>query len=136
MNGEKRTLPFISIGSSSLLVVFLVVGIMTFAVLSFVSANNDYEYSRKIALQKEQYYDACNLAEEALWKLSNPQDGVSFPAAGTYTLTFPIDSNRLLSVVYEVKQPEEKFTYEILEWKVQLNKDWEGNDNLSLPVLP
>ena len=71
MNNEKRTIPFISIGSSSLLVVFLVLGIMTFAVLSFVSAKNDYDYSKEIASQKKEYYEACNLAEERLWELSS-----------------------------------------------------------------
>lgn len=134
MNNEKRTIPFISIGSSSLLVVFLVLGIMTFAVLSFVSAKNDYEYSRKIALQKKEYYEACNQAEEELWRLSSSLSKQSGPAEGSYSFLVPIDDHRQLSVGYDIlTDTNGKLTYQITQWKVQLREHWETDEGLRLP---
>ena len=134
MNNEKRTIPFISIGSSSLLVVFLVLGIMTFAVLSFVSAKNDYEYSKKIASQKKEYYEACNLAEERLWELSSSLSGKNMTETGSYSFIIPIDSNRQLSVAYDILINDQgTLTYQITEWEVELSENWSGKEELNLP---
>ena len=133
MNNEKRTIPFISIGSSSLLVVFLVLGIMVFAVLSFVSAKNDYEYSKKIALQKKQYYEACNLAEEQLWEISSSLSKKNPPAEGSYSFTVPVDSNRQLSVAYDIlPDTQGNLTYHITKWKIELRESWVGEEELNL----
>lgn len=134
MNNEKRTIPFISIGSSSLLVVFLVLGIMTFAVLSFVSAKNDYEYSKKIASQKKEYYEACNLAEERLWELSSSFSKQNTIETGSYSFIIPIDSNRQLFVAYDILENEQQNPiYRVTEWKVELSESWSGKEELNLP---
>ena len=52
-----------NIGSSSLLVVFLVVIMATFAVLSLSTARSDSAFTEKLADRKTAYYQACNTAE-------------------------------------------------------------------------
>ena len=137
MTEKKRPTPFISIGSSSLLVVFLVLAIMIFAVLSFVSATNDYEYSVKMVSQKKDYYHACNQAEEALASLSASLDVSNsnmFPSSDNFYI--PIDDFRHLFVAYEIiTTEEEKMTYRITSWKVEMREPWEGDNTLKLPTF-
>ena len=42
MNNERKNLPSIPIGITSLITIFIVICISIFSVLSFVHANNDY----------------------------------------------------------------------------------------------
>lgn len=135
MSRKKHPTPFLSIGASSLLVVFLVLAIMIFAVLSFVSAKNDYEYSRKMASSKAAYYKACNQAEEALYDLSralSSSNGEHFPAQDSFLV--PIDDHRQLLVSYDIVEGDMGSpTYKIKEWKVEMRDSWEGNSLLNLP---
>ena len=66
MNHKQRSAPFTNIGSSSLLVVFLVLCLVTFAVLSLSSARSDDAFSEKLANRKTAYYTAVNRAEGVL----------------------------------------------------------------------
>jgi len=49
MQRDKRQAPFVNIGSSLLLVVFLVLCLVTFATLSLSSAQSDYSFSSRAA---------------------------------------------------------------------------------------
>ena len=46
MSANKRENPIINFGASLLLVVFLILCLVTFAVLTLSSAANDYEFSQ------------------------------------------------------------------------------------------
>ena len=52
----------VNIGTASILIVFVVVCLVSFAVLSLVSANADYKLTQKLAERETDYYNACNLA--------------------------------------------------------------------------
>ncbi len=65
MKKKKRSFG-ISIGSSSILVVFVVLCLTTFATLSLVSANADYRLSRKTADAAASYYALDAAGEELL----------------------------------------------------------------------
>lgn len=56
----------INIGSSSLLMIFVVLCLVSFATLSIVSANADKKLSLKVAEHSVAYYDACNQAEQRI----------------------------------------------------------------------
>ena len=49
MNGNKKHSPVVNIGSSLLLVIFLVLCLVTFATLSLSSARSDYGFSSRLA---------------------------------------------------------------------------------------
>lgn len=68
---SKRKYPTINIGSSSMLVVFIILCLVTFSVLSVASANNDRKYSEKIADRTTAYYKASNKAEEFLSQIDD-----------------------------------------------------------------
>ena len=60
---DKQQSYFFNIGSSSLLVIFLVLCLVTFAILSLSSARSDYSFSEKMAAHKQEYYEASERAE-------------------------------------------------------------------------
>lgn len=66
MKRSKTAPPVINIGISSLIVTFIVLCLVVFAVLSLASADNDYKNSRKLADHREAYYEACNTSEDIL----------------------------------------------------------------------
>lgn len=57
MNRNKRKFGFVNIGTASLLVVFLTLCLVAFAMLSLSTAKNDYEFSKKLAERTTVYYE-------------------------------------------------------------------------------
>ena len=55
MDNNRRQAPFVNIGSSLLLVIFLVLCLVTFATLSLSSARSDESFSRRMADRKTEY---------------------------------------------------------------------------------
>ena len=82
---EKAPTPFFNIGASSLLVIFLILCLVTFAILTLTSAKSDADFAEKLAHHKTNYYAACNTAESTLdkidavladaWQLSDTDTG-------------------------------------------------------------
>lgn len=82
---EKAPAPFFNIGASSLLVIFLILCLVTFAILTLTSAKSDADFAAKLAHHKMNYYTACNTAESTLdeidailadaWQLSDTDTG-------------------------------------------------------------
>lgn len=66
---EKAPTPFFNIGASSLLVIFLILCLVTFAILTLTSAKSDADFAEKLAHHKMNYYAACNTAESTLDKI-------------------------------------------------------------------
>lgn len=65
---HKKTYGF-SIGTSSILIIIVILCLVSFAGLSVVSANADYKLSQKLADRTTSYYRASSLANEKLAKL-------------------------------------------------------------------
>ena len=63
MNKEKRKFGFVNIGTASLLVVFLTLCLVAFAMLSLSTAKSDYEFSRKLADRTTAYYEELSVSE-------------------------------------------------------------------------
>ena len=82
---EKAPAPFFNIGASSLLVIFLILCLVTFAILTLTSAKSDADFAEKLAHHKTNYYASCNTAESTLdeidavladaWQLSDTDTG-------------------------------------------------------------
>ena len=60
---DKQQSYFVNIGSSSLLVIFLVLCLATFAILTLSSARSDHSFSERLAEHKKTYYEASAKAE-------------------------------------------------------------------------
>lgn len=66
MKKDREQTSFANIGSSSLLIIFLILCLTTFAILSLSSAKSDYSLSERLAEHKSQYYKASSKAEDIL----------------------------------------------------------------------
>jgi hypothetical protein len=67
MNKQKKE--FIHIGFSSILMVFTMLCLVTFATLSLITANSDYRLSLKVAEKTTAYYEADTAARNYLQQL-------------------------------------------------------------------
>lgn len=63
MNKEKQKFGFVNIGTASLLVVFLTLCLVAFALLSLSTAKSDYEFSQKLAERTTAYYETISESE-------------------------------------------------------------------------
>lgn len=64
MKKNKQQFSFVNIGSSSLLTVFLILCLATFAILSLSTAKSDYTMAERFANHKTVFYQASNVAED------------------------------------------------------------------------
>ncbi|MDO4966740.1 MAG: hypothetical protein Q4E51_08550 [Lachnospiraceae bacterium] len=72
MNKRKKNFSSgVNVGSSSILVTFVLLCLVTFAALSFVSANSDYRLSRQSADRMGRYYEANRMAEVYLLNIES-----------------------------------------------------------------
>ena len=139
MKKEKHTDGFPNIGLSSLLIIFLIVCLTTFALLGLSTAKSDYTLSEKLASHRTDYYTASSKAEEILAQIDSALEenrsaiisqtaftindttvsvstDADFPII---TYKVPMENNQLLSVKIQVTDPaESEHYYKILEWKV------------------
>ncbi|MFT3984945.1 MAG: hypothetical protein QM697_13640 [Lachnospiraceae bacterium] len=60
---KKKLSSGLNVGSSSILVTFVLLCLVTFAALSFLSANSDYRLSRQAADRTTDFYEANQMAE-------------------------------------------------------------------------
>ena len=70
---KKNTSPasFLNMGTSSLLVTFLILCIAIFATLSLSGSKSDHDFALSLAEQKQAYYAACSDLELALAQLDS-----------------------------------------------------------------
>lgn len=153
---SKRKYPTFNIGSSSMLVVFIILCLVTFSVLSVASANSDWKYSEKIADRTTDYYEASNKAEELLsqidsklkqtyesyptsYDLQVPQalaaiDGVDSSNFPSVSFSVPMNDTQALAVSLLVQTPEKAGDtfYSITSWKEISTEVWEGDEPLNL----
>ena len=156
---KKKTYPVANIGSVSLLMVFIILCLVTFATLSLSSAAGDYKYSKDTAGHNTEYYNACNEAERKLKEIDgiletaykNSSDDYVVEAAALLTtlqgittdfsadepqLTFDekINEDKALKIVLTLNNSDKLSGgfYRITSWQEISTAGWEGNDRLKL----
>lgn len=68
-NTKKQASFGLNAGSSSIILIFVILCMISFATLSIISSNADRKLSLKVLERTESYYLACNDVEESLAKL-------------------------------------------------------------------
>lgn len=102
---EGITFPF-PLGMSLLFVCFLALCIFSFAVLSLLTARNEYKISQKTAEHQSAYYAASNKAEDRIAELNEEwkdaeESGKKMPEKVAFQIE--VDSESVLSVVVEAE---------------------------------
>ncbi len=123
---EKRraSTPFLNIGTSSFLVVFLVLCLVTFAILALTTAQSDRNLTEKAAARKDLYYSAVNASEEKLAELDEM-------LAESYANTADYNSYRAL---LSLTLPEAGYTFWEEDGRMLVSFTREMTDRQSLVV--
>ena len=141
---NKRKSYGVNIGSSSILLIFVILCLVSFAVLSIVSAQTDYKLSCKLAGRTTKYYEANNEVESYLRDLQASLEKIYedsataeeyFAVAGhDTTFSIQLSEQQMLNVHLTILYPGDgKGYYEINTWKVETQDTLELDD--TLPVF-
>lgn len=134
----------VNIGSSSILLIFVILCLVSFATLSIVSANADYKLGQKILARTNSYYEACNQAEKSiaaidktLWEIyetSADEDEYFATVGHSKSYVIPISDLQNLSIQLEILYPLHSgdTCYRIESWQVINVEQIEYNDTLPL----
>lgn len=117
------------VGGSSLLVIFAVLCLTVFALLSLSTVQADSRLSDASAAAVSEYYAADCRAEEILAQLRTGQvpEGVRVKA-DTYSYTCPISETQELQVEVRIRENG----WEILRWQAVSTTQWNEDETLSL----
>ena len=158
MDSRKKQSSFSSIGITSLVLIFIMLCLLTFSVLSLVTARADLRLSQKNAERTSAYYDAENRANDVLLSViscieeykDSPdasvfyqklrerldgQNGILFTGADSLEYEVLLDKEQLLSVSLEISYEtyDDGSHYRILAWNTVSTHEWESDG--SLPLL-
>lgn len=135
----------INIGSSSLLMIFVVLCLVSFATLSIVSANADQKLSSKVAEHSSAYYEACNQAEQRIAQIDsslqaayeNAADMEAYYDQVGHTISFAIPATDVhtLNISLEILYPDSAngMFYKITSYNLTPTGTLELDE--SLPVM-
>lgn len=126
---EKRRFSPPAVGASSLLVIFAVLCLTVFALLTLSTVRANQRLGDSAVAAVENYYAADTRAEEILARLRAGE----MPAGvrknnDIYSYSCPISDSQTLAVQLRLHGTE----YEILRWQAMSTVDWQADD--SLPV--
>ncbi len=128
MNNEKRFSPPAT-GGISLLVVFAVLCLTVFALLSLTTVQANRRLADASVQAVEDYYAADSQAQSILARLRTGElpEGVK-QEDNRYSYVCPISSTQELQVEVAVQGAE----YKILRWQAVSSVDWQADDTLDL----
>ena len=114
-------------GLSSLLVIFGVLCLCVFVMLSLSTAQTQERLSLEAQAAVTDFYEADSRAQEILAQLRSGQipQGVT-EEGGVYRYSCPISQNRTLTVAVRIRGTE----YEILQWQTVSTGRWQPEEDL------
>lgn len=128
MNKQKPRFG-VNVGSASILLIFVILCLVSFAVLSIVSSNADNKLTQRVLDRTTAYYEACNSAQESLAGLDNvlkaqyasSTDSDEYFAAVGHTKSYaiPITDAQTLLVQVTILYPEDANDtfYKVTGWQ-------------------
>jgi hypothetical protein len=114
-------------GLSSLLVIFGVLCLCVFVMLSLSTAQTQERLSLEAQAAVTDFYEADSRAQEILAQLRSGQipQGVT-EEGGVYRYSCPISQNRTLTVAVRIRGTD----YEILQWQTVSTGRWQPEEDL------
>lgn len=123
------------VGSASVLLIFTILSLISFACLSLVNSRADYNLSQKLATRQKLYYNACHKGNAFLAAANSGYDFES--DNGIIKESVPITDNQSLDIALSTKAANNSDisnnSYSIKQWQVVNHEDFEYD--YSLPVI-
>lgn len=135
MNEEKRRFSPPAVGGSSLLVIFAVLCLTVFALLSLSTVQADKRLADSASKAVTGYYEADAKAEEILARLRRGEEpeGVTFSGSGLLFASYacPISETQALFVdVCFYSQLDDNYT--ILRWQAKSTANWQPDESMNV----
>lgn len=151
---QKKNSGGINIGTSSVLVTFVLLALVTFAALTYMSAKSDYTLSKEVADRTASYYDANRMGEiylaniEALLakNLADSSDEASYYGAVeglfadndkilvtsknsdtiivSYSIAVTSGQNLNVELVVHYPDAEDDSLFHVEKWATEVNQEW------------
>lgn len=148
---EKKNSGGMNIGTSSILVTFVLLCLVTFASLTYMSARSDYKLSEETAQRTAAYYDAnrvaeiylanieaqlSNLADECksdseyydkIYSIFEDNDLISVDPGEDVLISYSVNvtDSQKLNVSLKAKYPgEDGKLFEVERWQTQTNNEY------------
>ncbi len=144
---NRKTIYSTHIGAATIMLIFMVLSLVSFAVLTLVNSKADYRLSEKMQERSESYYNACHeanafIAETATtiqkeYKSSkNKENYTALMDDNTFEKSFYLSDYQTLDVELKAVNPQTNRDdlYSIISYKVTTNDESIKLDE-SLPVL-
>ncbi len=130
MAEEKRKFSPPAVGGSSLLVIFAVLCLTVFAMLSLSTVLADERLRSASAEAIENYYAADFEAERVLSEIRSGErpEGVEFKDENIVSYTCPISDTQVLAVEIELTQEG----YRITRWQAVYTADWTPDNKINV----
>lgn len=135
----------VNVGSSSILLIFVILCLISFATLSIVSANADAKLSSRVAERTAAYYEACNQAQEniasidrtlaSVYANSFDEDEYFMAVGHKKTCIVAISDLQTLTVTLDILYPRQEGDpfYRVTSWQVVTDSsDVEDEDSVLL----
>ena len=121
---KKNNTPtsFLNMGTSSLLVTFIILCLAIFATLSLSGAKADYDFSTQLADQTKAYYDACSVSEKVLAALDcilQEQASLSHSPQDYFDKTLTSLDNEIKNITIERKLTDGEL---LLSWTLPFSE--------------
>jgi hypothetical protein len=131
---ETRSQKGINVGSASILLIFTVLSLVSFATLTLVNSKADYNLSQNLAERQSAYYSACHKGNAFIAAVNS---GYEAPAEdGIVKTSIPITDNQSLDIALMSNIGNNSVNsankYTISQWQIVNHAD---NDyDYTLPV--
>lgn len=146
MSKKKIVNPVVGVGISSVLLIFLIVCLAVFSVLTLTSATSDYKMSKKIADHTTQYYKAYQLAQDEIANVDKKLQEIykDSKTKKEYLkqvkrliqtdFTITINDTQAIEVRLEAQYPEKigDVFYTIKSFKTISTTKWNGEDSINV----
>ena len=144
---NKKPIYSTHIGAASIMLIFMVLSLISFATLTLVNSRADYVLTKKMSDRSDAYYNACHEAnafvaqtdaylQNVYKNASSKEDYLAALDGQSFNKSIPLGDIQTLEVAIEPKYPNEydRTTYTITSWKVVTHDDRIELDE-SLPVM-
>lgn len=134
MNQNRPQRSIISTGTTSIVLIFVMLCMLTFSVLSLTSAQANLRLSRKSAERTQAYYEAENAANDVLLEILDDMRGdTELPEGGHVAYQVPVGEDQVLDVELTLyPDGQEGAPYRIDRWQVESRYDWSSDEPLHL----
>ncbi len=123
------------VGSASILLIFTVLSLVSFATLTMTSSKADYNLTSKLIDRQKEYKEACHRGNAFVAAVnSGYETGIS---DGIIKESIPINDNQTLDIAIKINSAENSEISEnslkIIQWQIVNISDFEYNN--TLPVM-